>query len=96
MYSYYDTLEQLGSNTGYWADRILAELRYAVKLSKINGGTHDSLINDAVQYLNEKSEEEGVISKQAALHAEKMIMELSSVAKNFRLLCVAHAHIDMN
>ncbi|NLB40944.1 MAG: hypothetical protein GX815_01535 [Clostridiales bacterium] len=56
MYSYYDTLEQLGSNTGYWADRILAELGYAVNLSKINGGTHDSLINDAVQYLNEKSE----------------------------------------
>ncbi|NLC42766.1 MAG: alpha-mannosidase [Clostridiales bacterium] len=96
MYSYYDILEQLGSNTGYWADRILAELRYAVKLSKINAGTYDSLINDAVLFLNEKSSEEGVISKQTALNAEKMIMELSTVAKSFRLLCVAHAHIDMN
>ncbi len=96
MYSCYDTLEQLSSNTGYWSDRILAELKYATKLSKINGGAYDNLIKDAVHYLNEKSREEGVISKQTALHAEDIIMELSTAAKSFKLLCVAHAHIDMN
>ena len=96
MYSCYDTLEQLSSNTGYWSDRILAELKYATKLSKINGGVYDNLIKNAVHYLNEKSREEGVTSKQTALHAEKMIKELSSVAKSYKLLCVAHAHIDMN
>ncbi|MDD2502275.1 MAG: glycoside hydrolase family 38 C-terminal domain-containing protein [Clostridia bacterium] len=96
MKNFYDTLEQLRSNTGYWADRILSELRYAVKLSKINDGKYDSLINNAVLFLSGKCREEGVISKQAALQAENMIMELSPVAKSFKLLCTAHAHIDMN
>jgi alpha-mannosidase len=89
MYNCYDTLEQLSSITGYWSDRILAELEYATKLSKINGGAYDNLIKDAVHYLNEKSREEGVISRQAALYAERMIKELSSVAKSYKLRLLA-------
>lgn len=96
MVNFYDKLEELRSNTGYWAERILSELRYCVKLSKVSGGAFDRLICDAVMYLDGRSKEEGVISKEAALMAESMIMELSSVAKSYRMICAAHAHIDMN
>ncbi|HHY82442.1 MAG TPA: alpha-mannosidase [Clostridiales bacterium] len=96
MADFYDKLEELRSNKGYWAERILSELRYGVKLSKVNGGAFDELICDAVKYLDEKVKEEGAITKETALKAESMIMELSSAAKSYRMICTAHAHIDMN
>jgi len=96
MADFYDKLEELRSNKGYWAERILSELRHGVKLSKVNGGAFDELICDAVKYLDEKVKEEGAITKETALKAESMIMELSSAAKSYRMICTAHAHIDMN
>lgn len=96
MYNHFDRLEALKVNAGYWADRILSQLWYAVKLSKVNNGAYDQLISDAVRFLDGKYSEEGVISKNTAQQAENMILELSTAAKSFSMICTANAHIDMN
>ena len=96
MSSYLDTLEALRKNSGYWAERIVSQLRYAANLSKAKNGAYDQLISQAVDFLDGKCSEEGAISKAAAVMAEEMISELSPAAKGFKIICTAHAHIDMN
>ncbi len=89
-----DILKDKG--TGYWADRILSQIRYATKISIVNDGKYDSLIDDTIQFLHEKQIEEGNLTIKAAQQAESMLKELSETAKGFQMMCVAHAHIDMN
>lgn len=96
MYNHFERLESLKTNTGYWAERILSQLRYATKLSKVNDGVYDQLISDAIRFLDDKCSEEGVISKNTAQQAENMILGMSTAAKSFKIICAAHAHIDMN
>ncbi|MDO8685283.1 MAG: hypothetical protein Q7J78_01275, partial [Clostridiales bacterium] len=90
-------LEELKVKTrGYWADRVLSQLGYAVKLSKVNGGKFDGLIGNAVKFLAGCYVEEGTVTKDAASKTEEMIQELTAAAKSFKMICTAHAHIDMN
>lgn len=81
---------------GYWAERIISQLEYAYKVSNVNDRSFNSLIDKTVGFLEEKYSEEGTITKAAAQEAEHMILELSDVAKSYKMLCAAHAHIDMN
>ena len=84
------------SASGYWTQRILAQLAYGSKISVIKSGKYDDIINDAIQYVYQKFQEDGVISKGTATKGEEMILELKDDAKYFNMICCAHAHIDMN
>lgn len=86
----------LNSSPGYWGERILAQLGYATKLSKVKDGQYEAQIASAVNELWTGAEAEGAITKEAALRVEESISELSEVAKAYRMILVAHAHIDMN
>jgi len=91
------SLENLKNQaSGYWAERILSQMCYAVKLSNVNENKFDNIIEKALDYLTAKYAEDGVISRTAALNAENMIKELSESAKSYKIICAAHAHIDMN
>ncbi|MBB6670887.1 glycoside hydrolase family 38 N-terminal domain-containing protein [Cohnella nanjingensis] len=98
MHAFVPKLQRLNRHkaSGYWPERILTQLEYAYRLSKVNGGRFDSLLEEAVDYLTDRASEEGVITRSAAVQAEGMIAGLSAEAKKLRLLCTAHAHIDMN
>ena len=91
-----EKLEGLRSCKGYWVDRITAQLRYAVKLSKVNKGEFDDVIKNTIEFLDKKNTQESTITKQTAKAAEKMIISLTDKAKKYTLICPAHAHIDMN
>ena len=91
---YFENLKKYAS--GIWAERILAQLGYAMKLSGIKEGKYDGIIEEAINYLNEQYEEEGALSKASALKAESIISEMSAEAKELKVICAAHAHIDMN
>lgn len=80
----------------YWADRILAELTYAAKLSSVQQGRFDPLIEGTLDHLAEGIARDGVITDEAAQRAEEELLHLGEAAKSLTLLCVAHAHIDMN
>lgn len=80
----------------YWSNRIISQLEYAAKLSEVNGGEYDNTVNAAIGFICDSYNHDGTITKQAALKAEEMISPLSGAAKSFKMICAAHAHIDMN
>lgn len=81
---------------GKAGQRILAELRYACEVSKVDQGKWDELIGNAVHALEERVSTAGVISAADAQAAEELLMPMQKAAKRYTVLCVGHAHIDMN
>ena len=81
---------------GYWAERILAELEYAVRLSRGAGRQHDALIRTAIESLAAQQASMGGITRDVVEETEAKIQALAEEAKGYTLLCAAHAHIDMN
>lgn len=97
MSSTFEKLEALSKKTqGYWSERILSELRYACKLSQVSGGKFDGIIGNAASYLLDRFDADGAVTKETAQKAENMMLELYETAKSFKMICAAHAHIDMN
>lgn len=92
--SYWD--EKIKSSPGYWGERIISQLVFAHELSKVHDRKFNPQIEASLTYVEGRIAEEGVITKQTALHAEQMLSGLASEAKSYDILCVAHAHIDMN
>ena len=90
-------IEYLNENTqGYWSDRILSQMKYAIKLSEINNGKFDDIIAATADFLFDQHREEYCITKSIATQAEEMLKPLSEKAKAYKIICAAHAHIDMN
>ena len=83
-------------NHGYWQDRVLNQIRYAIGLSDIRGGKYDRLIEDAEDYLLQQWKTQQTLIPEAARQAEAMLLPLTEDAKSFTMHCVSHAHIDMN
>lgn len=81
---------------GRWAEKILAQLEYGMNLSAVNEGKFDRLLEETISYLDGMVDAEGVITRSMAEKAESMILVMSAEAKRFKLICAAHAHIDMN
>jgi alpha-mannosidase len=84
------------TGSSYWNARIISQLEYANELSKLAGNQYDELINQVISTLAERSQQDGAITQETALRAEEILQALSPQAKQHKLLCAAHAHIDMN
>ncbi len=80
----------------YWAERIASQLHYAYRLSLVDGGRYHQLIDSVLQFLFNEQAQTGTITAHAGQEAESMLSELQARAKTYRMICVAHAHIDMN
>ncbi|MCR5040547.1 MAG: alpha-mannosidase [Clostridia bacterium] len=76
--------------------RILAELEFALQLSKHSGGAFDGDIDAALEYLNARLDAEGAIGQSDCLRAEELLEPLRGPAKEYELILAGHAHIDMN
>ena len=81
---------------GYWSNRILYQIAYAHALSKTKGSHYDELINLAIAALDSRAQKEGAITIDNARQVEDSLAGLSEEAKRYRMICTAHAHIDMN
>ncbi|MDR1440685.1 MAG: alpha-mannosidase, partial [Clostridiales bacterium] len=94
----FDKAETLRGKAGesYWASRIASQIGYALKLSAASGGRHDGAIERAIRPLAGSLEENGAITAAAARQAERALSVLSPAAKELKIICAAHAHIDMN
>jgi len=88
--------ERITAPLGYWGERIVSQLLYAHELSRQVEGRYDALVSDALSLIEDRMAEDGAIVKDAALAAETRLMPLAEAAKRYHVLCVAHAHIDMN
>ncbi|OUS77237.1 hypothetical protein B1748_08805 [Paenibacillus sp. MY03] len=92
--SYWD--EKITRKPSYWTERIIAQLVFAREMSKVNDNGFDSVIEPVVSLLEHELKEEGAITKKIVLKSEAMLAPLQEAAKKYRILSVAHAHIDMN
>jgi len=81
---------------GYWAERILSELEYAVAMSRASGSAYDSLLRTIIESIAAEHDAEGALSRETAEETEARLQPLAAQAKSTTLLCPAHAHIDMN
>ncbi|MBQ7699231.1 MAG: alpha-mannosidase [Clostridia bacterium] len=81
---------------GVYAERICSEMTYLDGISKTKGGEFDSLIEQAADLLLSDINENGVMTKAAAMKAEELLMVLQPEAKKYTELFISHAHIDMN
>jgi alpha-mannosidase len=81
---------------GYWAERIVAELEYAANLSRAQGRKHDALLRAAIESLAAQQSLMGALTRETVEETEAKLQPVSADAKSHTLLCVAHAHIDMN
>ena len=77
-------------------NRIFGQLEFALKLSETNNDKFDSEIDTALHILENSLEKQGVLTRDACNEAEKTLLPLKSIAKEYTVLCAAHAHIDMN
>ncbi|MGI6705839.1 MAG: alpha-mannosidase [Clostridia bacterium] len=89
-------MEMKKKTKGYWAERILAQVEYLARISKIKNAAYDHLVEASLDFLANKFSEDTVITKAAALEAERILLPAAEVAKSYHILCAAHAHIDMN
>lgn len=97
MVNIYKRLEEIkNAATGYWGDRIAGQLSYALRLSEVKNSQYDGIIRKTLTYLENALSEDGVVTTANAQEAEKLLSELSAPAKEYSMVCTAHAHIDMN
>lgn len=76
--------------------RILSELEFALNLSQASGDRYSVELEEALDYLLSALEEEGVLTNQVCEKAEDVMAPLQAAAKEYRLILVGHAHMDMN
>ena len=81
---------------GYWAERIVAELEYAVNLSRSLGRKHDALLRATIESLAAQHSLMGALTRETVEETEAKLQSVAAEAKGYTILCIAHAHIDMN
>ncbi len=79
----------------YWAQRILQQLKYLHGVLSKDQKNTDDLVQVFTQ-LEQRFSNNGAITKQDTLAAEAALAAYRETAKELRLICAAHAHIDMN
>ena len=84
------------TNHSYWEQRILAQIAFMLKASEVQEHRFDSVLEGGLDRLRAAWERDGVISDQEAQAVEQELSALSDEAKRYRVICTAHAHIDMN
>ena len=84
------------SKTGYWNERIIAQLTYLYHLSRVRDGEYDEMLCPVIAFVMDNHCPAGGVSEATAKEAEKRLLSLKEVAKQYEVICAAHAHIDMN
>ena len=91
----YRTLRKKACHS-YWEQRILAQVGFLLRLLYGESRDSDELLEEAVLLLETEYNNAGAVTDQAAQRAESLLMPLSRRAKEYTVICAAHAHIDMN
>ncbi len=90
------SLTMLGDHPSYWGSRAVLQMEYAHKLSQSEGGAHDEVVHAAIDTAWAAFQGEGALTRTACEAVEQALTPLVELAKGYRLLCIGHAHIDMN
>ena len=90
----FDTLKASAKNPKN--SRVFAELELVLEVNKIHNNKFDSLINSAIDYLSTQYQKNGAIIIEDVYHVEEMLKSFSPLIKQYKVICLGHAHIDVN
>ncbi|MDR2537502.1 MAG: hypothetical protein LBC46_04265, partial [Treponema sp.] len=76
--------------------RILGELGFVVNLNEARNHEYDREIGEALAVLEKSLSAHGILANDACAEAEQRLLPLKDAARQYTILCAAHAHIDMN
>ena len=76
--------------------RVLSQIDFAINLNEEAGGLYTHHIREALTLMENVLDQEGAVTQTAAAEAEAALLPMEKAAKEYEVLCVAHAHIDMN
>ncbi|MCM1026180.1 MAG: hypothetical protein NC432_07075 [Roseburia sp.] len=76
--------------------RIVSELGFSLKAFWEEDEKYGKELEEALDFLLGKMEEQGVITRQDCERAEEILLPLQAAAKEYQLILAAHSHIDMN
>ena len=76
--------------------RIMAELDFAIKLDAELGGAHTACVQGALSLLESAMDRDGVLTNALCGETESLLLPMRGAAKQYTVVCAAHAHIDMN
>ncbi len=76
--------------------RIFAELEIVIEINKIHNNKFESLIDSAIEYLSKQYQINGAITKKDVFKVESLLADLSPLIKQYKVICLGHAHIDVN
>ncbi len=79
----------------YWGQRTVLQLRYAVQLAACGMAREDD-IAAALTAAWTDFQNQGAITRETCATVETLLQPLAAAAKSITLLCIGHAHIDMN
>ncbi len=98
MADIYENYRKLRKNAfrSYWEKRILSEIGYLIELLYEKEIPERGLMEQAMDLLMKDYCENEQICVRTAREAEQILLPLSERAKKITMVCVAHAHIDMN
>ncbi|MDR1438804.1 MAG: hypothetical protein LBJ10_01960, partial [Clostridiales bacterium] len=78
------------------ARRAIGQLGFALKLHEAGRGAYSEEIGSALGVLESALDSQGALCADACMEAERRLLPLAGAAKEYAILCAAHAHIDMN
>ena len=76
--------------------RLYAEIDYLLRINEVENGKYSDLLNKAIDLLIQCFDKEQTITKTLVLKIENLLMPLQKEAKKYTVICVGHAHIDVN
>ena len=81
--------------TGYWGERIAAQLKIAQEIVEIDASLEKDL-ERAVAFIKGQYKAQKCVTEADVKQAEEYLSLIGKRAKEYEVLLAAHAHIDMN
>ncbi|HJD23131.1 MAG TPA: alpha-mannosidase [Firmicutes bacterium] len=80
----------------YWQSRLFAQMQFLTELSAQQDGRYDAELLPIVREAAERYRANGYVAREDCLQAEQEALKIGIPAKEYQVLCIGHAHIDMN
>ena len=93
------SLRQNDEHRSWWTERLIAQVRFADRLCVLHP-QHEKewreRIAEVEHVVAQELRDGSVDSRSLTLRSEELLAPIGRAAKEYTLLCVSHAHIDMN
>lgn len=80
----------------YWQSRLFAQMQFLMEISQLENGCYDAAMLPIVREAADRYRANGYVSREDCLLMEREALKIGVPAKDYRVVCVGHAHMDMN